>query len=309
MSSKFIKHIVCLLLFLQVSIYAQQDSQYTQYMYNTMSINPAYAASRDAFGVFGLYRTQWIGLDGAPTTGLFAVEYPANDKVGLGITFINDKIGISQESTLSADFSYTIKLGEEYNLSFGVKGSMHLLTVEYSKLNLSSPTDVVFQDDILNRFSPNVGTGVYLHSHKFYAGLSVPNILETKHYDHNDVESLAREKIHGYLITGYVFDVNADLLLKPALLTKAVGGAPLQIDLSLNALFRERFTLGMAYRWDAAVSGLAGFQINKNWFIGYAYDAETTKMADYNSGTHEIFLRYEYQLFKKPEKILSPRFF
>lgn len=121
--------------------------------------------------------------------------------------------------------------------------------------------------------------------------------------------NLAREKMHGYFITGYVFDVDTDLLLKPALLTKAVAGSPLQVDVSINALFKERFTLGVAYRWDAAVSGLAGFQIDKNWFIGYSYDAETTRMADYNSRTHEIFLRYEYQLFKKPEKILSPRFF
>lgn len=309
MFSKIIKHIVCMLLFLQMTLYAQQDSQYTQYMYNTISINPAYAASRDAFGVFGMYRTQWIGLDGAPTTGLFAVEYPTNDRVGLGLTFTNDKIGISQESTLSADFAYTIPVSEDYKLSFGIKGTLHLMSVEYSKLNLSSPTDVVFQDDILNRFSPNVGTGVYLYSHKFYTGISIPNILETKHYNHNDVESLAREKMHGYFITGYVFDVDADLLLKPALLTKAVSGSPLQVDVSMNALFKERFTLGVAYRWDAAVSGLAGFQIDKNWFIGYSYDAETTRMADYNSGTHEIFLRYEYQLFKKPEKILSPRFF
>lgn len=309
MPIKFIKHILWLLVITQVQLYAQQDSQYTQYMYNTISINPAYAASRDAFGIFGMYRTQWIGLDGAPSTGLFAVEYPANDKVGLGLTFTNDKIGVSQESSLSVDFAYTIPVSDNYKLSFGVKGTLHLLSVEYSKLNLSSPTDVIFQDDILNRFSPNVGTGVYLYSHKFYTGISIPNILQTKHYDHNDVESLAREKMHGYFITGYVFDVDTDLLLKPALLTKAVAGSPLQVDVSINALFKERFTLGVAYRWDAAVSGLAGFQIDKNWFIGYSYDAETTRMADYNSGTHEIFLRYEYQLFKKPEKILSPRFF
>ena len=281
--------------------YAQQDAQYTQYMYNTISINPAYAASRDVFSVFGLYRTQWVGLDGAPTTGLLSVEYPVNDEIGLGLTFLNDRIGISDESLFSVDFSYTMPVSDTYYLAFGLKGTLHLLNVEYSKLNLSGP-DQVFQDDILNRFSPNVGAGIYLYSDRFYAGLSLPNILETSHYDDNDVESLARERQHSYLISGYIFDFTEDISLKPTVMAKTVSGAPLQLDLSVNVLFNKQFTVGVAYRWSAALTGMVGFQVNENWFIGYAYDAETTRLANYNSGTHEIFLRYEYKIPKRSKK-------
>lgn len=308
MQNKVIKYVLCLLMAISASSYAQQDSQYTQYMYNTISVNPAYTASRKTVSAFGMYRTQWVSLDGAPTTGLFSIEYPVSEKVGLGLTFLNDRIGISDESTLSVDFSYTMPVSDDYYLAFGLKGTLNLLTVEYSKLNLTGP-DVIFQNDILNRFSPNIGTGFYLYSEKFYAGFSLPNMLETTHYNDNDVESLASEKLHAYFISGYVFDLTDDILLKPTLLTKAVSGAPLQVDFSVNALFSEQFTVGVAYRWSAALSGLVGFQVDKNWFIGYAYDAETTQLANYNSGSHEIFLRYEYEIFKKSQKVFSPRFF
>ena len=299
------------ILFLVVSLvslfsYSQQDSQYTQYMYNTMNVNPAYAGSRETLSIFGMYRTQWVGLDGAPDTGVFALHSPVSEKVGLGLSFVNDRIGISDESSISIDFSYTIPVSENYKLAFGLKGTAHLLNVDYSKLNIYNPGDVLLQSNIDNRFSPNIGAGAYLYSDKFYIGLSVPNMLETDHYDDN-IYSTAGERMHGYLISGYVFDLTDNIKFKPAVLAKAVKGAPLQTDLTANFLFNERFTLGVAWRWDAAVSGLAGFQIDNNWFIGYAYDAETTKLANYNSGSHEIFLRYEF--FRKSSRMISPRFF
>lgn len=299
------------ILFLVVSLvslfsYSQQDSQYTQYMYNTMNVNPAYAGSRETLSIFGMYRTQWVGLDGAPDTGVFALHSPVSEKVGLGLSFVNDRIGISDESSISIDFSYTIPVSENYKLAFGLKGTAHLLNVDYSKLNIYNPGDGLLQSNIDNRFSPNIGAGAYLYSDKFYIGLSVPNMLETDHYDDN-IYSTAGERMHGYLISGYVFDLTDNIKFKPAVLAKAVKGAPLQTDLTANFLFNERFTLGVAWRWDAAVSGLAGFQIDNNWFIGYAYDAETTKLANYNSGSHEIFLRYEF--FRKSNRMISPRFF
>lgn len=288
--------------------YSQQDSQYTQYMYNTNNINPAYAGSREVLSIFGMYRTQWVGLDGAPDTGAFSLHSPVSERVGLGLTIVNDKIGISDETTISVDFSYTIPINEDYKLAFGLKGTAHLLNVDYSKLLVNNPGDILLQNNIENRFSPNIGAGFYLYSDKFYAGISVPNMLETQHYDDNSAtKSLAGERMHGYLITGYVFDLTDDIKFKPAALAKAVKGAPLQVDVTGNFLFNERFTLGVAWRWDAAVSGLAGFQINNNWFIGYGYDAETTKLANYNSGSHEIFLRYEF--FRKSSRMISPRFF
>ena len=286
--------------------YAQQDAQYTQYMYNTINANPAYAGSRGVLSIFGLYRTQWVGLDGAPQTGAFSVNSPiANSNLGVGLSFVNDRIGPTNENTISADLSYTIRTSETYKLSFGVKGTANLFNLDPSKLNPQHTNDPLLQD-LNNDLSPNVGAGVYLHSDKLYLGASVPNFFETKRYDDNDV-AVYKERMNMYFIGGYVFDLSPSLKFKPAFLTKLVEGAPLQLDVSGNFLINERLVLGAAWRWDAAVSAMAGFQITDGLFIGYGYDLETTKLANYNSGSHEIFLRFE--LFKKQEKIVSPRFF
>lgn len=286
--------------------YAQQDAQYTQYMYNTINVNPAYAGSRGVLSVFGLHRTQWVGLDGAPTTNAFSLNSPIdNSNLGVGLSFVNDKIGPTVENTISADLSYTIRTSETYKLSFGVKGTANLFNLDVTKLNPQNPGDPLLQD-LDNDFSPNVGAGAYLHSDKLYLGVSVPNFFETKRYDDNDV-AVYKERMNLYFIGGYVFDLTPSLKFKPAFLTKVVEGAPLQLDVSGNFLINEKFVLGAAWRWDAAVSAMAGFQITDGLFIGYGYDLETTKLANYNSGSHEVFLRFE--LFKKQEKIVSPRFF
>ena len=286
--------------------YAQQDAQYTQYMYNTINVNPAYAGSRGVLSVFGLHRTQWVGLDGAPTTNAFSLNSPINNSnLGVGLSFVNDKIGPTVENTISADLSYTIRTSETYKLSFGVKGTANLFNLDVTKLNPQNAGDPLLQD-LDNDFSPNVGAGAYLHSDKLYLGVSVPNFFETKRYDDNDV-AVYKERMNLYFIGGYVFDLTPSLKFKPAFLTKVVEGAPLQLDVSGNFLINEKFVLGAAWRWDAAVSAMAGFQITDGLFIGYGYDLETTKLANYNSGSHEVFLRFE--LFKKQEKIVSPRFF
>lgn len=286
--------------------YAQQDAQYTQYMYNTINVNPAYAGSRGVLSVFGLYRTQWVGLDGAPETGAFSINSPiANSNLGVGLSFVNDRIGPTNENTISADISYTIRTSETYKLSFGVKGTANLFNLDVTKLNPQDGGDPMLQN-LDNDFSPNVGAGVYLHSDKLYLGASVPNFFETKRYDDND-RAVYKERMNMYFIGGYVFDLSPSLKFKPAFLTKIVEGAPLQLDVSGNFLINEKFVLGAAWRWDAAVSAMAGFQITDGLFIGYGYDLETTKLANYNSGSHEVFLRFE--LFKKQEKIVSPRFF
>jgi type IX secretion system PorP/SprF family membrane protein len=294
------------LLLIGLESYSQQDAQYTQYMYNTINVNPAYAGSRGVLSVFGLYRTQWVGLEGAPQTNAFSINSPINNSnLGVGLSFVNDKIGPTNENTISADLSYTIRTSETYKLSFGIKGTANLFNLDKDKLNPFNQNDPLLQN-IKNDFSPNVGAGAYLHSDKLYLGVSVPNFLETKRYSDNDV-AIYKERMNLYFIGGYVFDLSANLKFKPAFLTKVVEGAPLQLDVSGNFLFNERFVLGAAWRWDAAVSALAGFQITDGLFIGYGYDLETTKLANYNSGSHEVFLRFE--LFKKQEKIVSPRFF
>ena len=295
------------------SMYSQQDSQFTQYMYNTVNINPAYAGSRGVMSIFGLYRNQWVGLDGAPVTSTASLNTPiGNSNVGLGLSFINDRIGPSDETSISADVSYSIPTSESWKLSFGLKATANLLNVDFTKLNIYNPADPRFQNNVDNKFSPNIGAGIYFHSNKSYIGLSVPNFLETKHFDesasiNNSASFVAKERMHYYAIAGHVFNLSPSIQFKPAALAKVVQGAPLQLDLSGNFLFNEKFTVGAAYRWSAAMSAMVGFQASENWFIGYAYDMETTKLADYNSGSHEIFLRYE--LFNNYDRVVSPRFF
>ena len=291
--------------------FAQQDAQYTQYMYNTSIINPAYAGSRETLSVFGLHRAQWVGLEGAPSSNNFSINSPIGRNVGLGLTVVNDKIGPADENNFAIDFSYGFTISENYKLSFGLKGSANILNVDFTKLNIYNPADPRFQDNIDKRFSSNVGAGVYLNSDKTYFGLSIPYLIESKHFDGAATNSsstfIASEKKHIYLIAGHVFDINENIQFKPSVLTKMVQGAPLQLDLSGNFLINNKFNAGLAYRLSASFSALAGFQLNDSFFIGYAYDRETTNLANYNSGSHELFLRFE--LVKRNVKIISPRFF
>ncbi|TLF43148.1 PorP/SprF family type IX secretion system membrane protein [Maribacter aurantiacus] len=290
------------------SLFAQQDAQYTQYMYNTVSVNPGYAGSRGQISIAALHRSQWLGLEGAPTTQTFNIHSPIGyNGLGLGLSIVNDRIGPTSETNFDIDFSYTLTLAEESRLSFGLKASANLLDIRFSELNQFT-TDQTLQQDIDNRLSPNVGAGIYYHTEKFYAGLSVPRILETSHFQESSL-STAKEQMNFYFITGYVWDLNPMLKFKPTLLTKVVQGAPLQVDLSANFMLNERFILGGAYRWDAAFSGMVGFNINGNFLIGLAYDRETTELgnAAFNDGSFEVILRYDF--ISSKNNLKSPRFF
>ena len=287
-------------------VYGQQDAQFTQYMYNTININPAYAGSRGAMSIFALHRTQWVGLDGAPTTNAASINTPINNSnLGLGVSFVNDNIGPTNENTISADLSYTIPTSENFKLSFGMKATANLFNLNVDKLNPADQGDPQFQN-LRNVFTPNVGAGIYYHSDKAYLGLSVPNFIQTNRYNDNQV-AIFKEKINYYLIGGYVFDLSYDIKFKPAFLTKLVEGSPLQVDVSANFMFIEKVVVGVAYRWSAAMSAMVGFQVTDGMYIGYGYDLETTNLENYNSGSHEIFLRYE--IFKNNEKVITPRFF
>jgi type IX secretion system PorP/SprF family membrane protein len=293
------------LIFTAFVSYAQQDAQFTQYMYNTININPAYAGSRGALSIFALHRTQWVGLDGAPVTNAVTLNTPLNESnLGLGVSIINDKIGPTTENSISADLSYTVPTSETFKLSFGIKATANFFNLDINRLN--PVDDDPSLHDFNNKFTPNIGAGVYLHSDKAYVGFSIPNFIESNRYDDNEV-AIFKEKINYYLIAGYVFNMNESIKFKPALLTKIVGGAPLQVDVSGNFMFNDKFVIGIAYRWSAAISAMVGFQVSDGMYIGYGYDHETTNLNNYNSGSHEIFLRYE--IFKNNDKIITPRFF
>ncbi len=298
---------VAVLFFLN-EVQAQQDAQYTQYMYNTVSVNPAYSGSRGHVSIAALHRSQWVGLDGAPKTQTLNIHSPVGYKgLGLGLSIVNDEIGPTSETYLDVDFSYTLKTSEEGKLSFGLKASGHLLDIRYSELNQYAP-DQTLQQDIDNKFSPNFGAGVYYHTDRFYAGLSVPRFLQTTHFEESSL-STAKEQMNYYLITGYVFDLNPNLKFKPTILSKLVQGAPLQVDLSANFMLNDKFILGGAYRWDAAFSGMFGFNVSESLLIGLAYDRETTELgnAAFNDGSFEIIFRYDFISTKGFVK--SPRFF
>jgi type IX secretion system PorP/SprF family membrane protein len=293
---------------------AQQDPQFTQYMYNTQIINPAYAGSRDALSFGLLYRTQWVGIEGAPKTGTFTVNTPIGslDNMGLGISIVNDELGPAVESNVNIDYSYTINTSDYNELSFGIKAGLDLLDVDFTKLNIFDQMDPRFQNNVDKKLQPQIGAGVYYNTDRFYAGLSVPNFLTTKHFDEGSLtnvekETIAAERLHYFLIAGYVFDLSDSVKFKPATLIKAVSGSPLQWDVSGNFLINEKFTLGVAYRWSAALSGLVGFQASDAIFIGFGYDFQTTDIEDYTDGSYELMLRFD--VFNKPERVLTPRFF
>ena len=299
---------------------AQQDPQYTQYMYNTQVINPAYAGSRDAlsFGLLG--RTQWVNFEGAPKTGTFTVNSPigALENMGLGLSIVHDELGPAVESNINIDYSYTINTSDDAQVSFGLKAGLDLLDVDFTKLNIADQGDI-FENNVDNKIQPQIGAGVYYNTEKFYAGVSVPNFLTTKHFDESQIDNLindplgiagettAAERLHYFLIAGYVFDLGDNLKFKPATMIKAVSGAPLEWDASANFLINQKFTIGASYRWSAALSALAGFQVTDEIFIGVGYDYQTTDIETYSDGSYEVFLRFD--ILKRPERVLTPRFF
>lgn len=303
---KNIYHIVILLLVGAFSASAQQESQYSQYMYNTMTFNPGYTGSREVVSAMGLYRTQWVGLDGAPKTMNFSLQSPLGSHAnGIGLNVISDQIGPVKDVDVTANFAYTILGSTEVKYSFGISAGVDNFSVDYSRLNQESPDP--YMNGVESRISPNVGAGFYVHSYNWYVGLSVPKLLKTSHFD-DVAETVYSTKSHFYLIGGYVFDLNPYLKFKPAVLVKAVAGAPLAVDMSANFLIHDKFTIGAAYRWDASVSALAGFQISDGIQVGYGYDYDTTNLGHYNSGSHELFLRFDL-VSKSKSRLVTPRFF
>ena len=300
-------YIYNLLLLFGILSYSQQDSQFTQYMYNTITVNPGYTGSTGALEANLLLRSQWMGFSGAPQTGTFCIHSPLkNQKIGLGLNIISDEIGPSSEQFLTGNFSYTIQTSYKTKLALGVKAGARMLNIDWSKGSFYDNNDVLLKNNIDNKIMPLLGTGAYLYSDNWYLGLSVPNFLRYDYYD--DIqEAVISDKLHYFLIGGYVFTLSDKLKFKPSVLVKAVGGSPLSTDVSANFLLQEKLTLGASYRWDDSVSALVGFQISNSFFAGYAFDYTTTKLNKYNDGTHEVILRYSFP--QKTVAIKSPRFF
>lgn len=302
----FKKIVLVLPLLILVQLEAQQDPQFTQYMYNTLTVNPGYAGSRGHLSILGMHRSQWVGINGAPTSQVLAIDGPVSERVGLGIVATYDELGPSNELFLDVNFAYTIPVGRDnQRLSFGLKGGGRMFNVDFSEGNIQNP-DVAFQNNVENRFFPTIGAGAYYHASGGYLGLAVPNFFSEDHYD-GETQEVATERLHYFLIGGIIRDLTADIKFKPAFFVKWVPGAPIIADVSANFMFRETLTAGIAYRWDDSFSGLLGLQISPAMNIGYAYDRTTTDLRNFNSGTHEIFLRFE--LVTRENRLKSPRFY
>ncbi|MCB4797819.1 PorP/SprF family type IX secretion system membrane protein [Neotamlana laminarinivorans] len=289
---------------------AQQLPQFTQYMYNTISINPAYAGSREALSIVGLHRSQWVGFKGGPITQTLSIHTPLrNDRIGLGLSFIEDDLGPQNFSYLYADFSYAVPTGREGKLAFGIKGGFTQFSFDsdfrLEESNLSDPLIYGTED----RWSPNIGAGIYWSTNRIYASLSAPRILNNDFSNrNNDIEAL--ERISYYFTLGGVIDLSQSIKFKPAGLIKATNGAPLSFDLTANFLFIEKFWAGASYRINnetAAIGGIVDFQISRQLRIGYAYEKPISEIADYTTGTHEILLIYEFKFLNS--KLKSPRYF
>ena len=299
-------NIIAFILFSSWMGVAQQLPQFTQYMYNTIAINPAYAGSRETLSVVGLHRSQWVGLEGGPTTQTLSVHTPLrNEKIGLGLSFINDELGFQNFSYLYGDFSYTIRVGENSQLAFGIKAGFTSFSLDADFRQAEMNDQVIFGFE--DRWKPNIGSGLYLHSDKWYVGLSAPRMLNTDYTGDEEFESL--ERISYYFTGGYVFDLGETTKFKPAMLLKATNGAPLSFDLTANFLFYEKFWVGASYRINElaqAVGGIADFQVSKQLRVGYAYEYPLSELSQYTSGTHEVLLMFE--IFKS-KRIKSPRYF
>ena len=305
LSSIILASVMCV--FMYIDTQAQQDPQYTQYMFNTMSVNPAYVGTRGHTTITAVGRTQWVGFEGAPDTQTLSYDTPLRYRgLGLGFNLVNDKIGPSHETYLDANIGYSIETGEEGHLAFGLKLGGRLLNIDWT-VGQNDAEDPSFQQNIVNKFLPTIGAGIYYYESDWYIGLSAPNFLNQEHYD----DDLARgetaiERNHFFLIAGLVLELSDDIKFKPAALVKAVAGAPLSLDISANFMFVDKFRAGLAWRWGDSIAALLGFQASESLYFGYAYDLTTSNYNVANTGTHEILLRYE--IFDQ-QRMKSPRFF
>uniref|UniRef100_UPI0032180C5F PorP/SprF family type IX secretion system membrane protein n=1 Tax=uncultured Draconibacterium sp. TaxID=1573823 RepID=UPI0032180C5F len=291
---------------------AQQDPMYTQYMFNTQTINPAYAGTWESVGFMTLARNQWTGWKDAPDTYTFSIQAPLkNERVALGLNVINDKVGMEKRFYLFADYSYLVPLSEKTNLRLGLKGGFTNYSNNLQEYNLLEPGDGNFIGEVKNAFKPNFGIGAFLYGKRAYLGLSIPKVVSTTF--ENDMESFSveGELRHYFLIAGAVFDLGENVKFKPTMFTKASftseTGSPLQMDFTGNFLIKEKLWLGAMYRTGSSYGFIAQWIFDKKLRVGYAIDFATNNIKNHNNGTHEVMVSYELR-FKK-EKVVSPRYF
>jgi type IX secretion system PorP/SprF family membrane protein len=294
-------------LLLAFQMQAQQDPQYTQYMYNMNVINPAYAGSKENLSFGLLYRNQWTNVEGGPKTGTFFGHSPIGNNLGLGLSVIADQIGPVKETNVYADVSYTLKFGGQHRLAFGVKAgaTFHDINLTSSNVDVLDANDPFFGIGI-NETTPNFGAGLFYYTDKYYLALSVPNMLASVHLDANG-NKIGSESQHYFFTGGYVFDLSENTELKPSFMVKSAFNAPTSFDVNLNARFFKKFEIGASYRLDDSFSGLVNFAISPSLRVGYAYDAISSDIKAYAPASHEVMLLFNLNFPKRVSR--SPRYF
>ncbi len=308
---KYFLSALCLLAVLAAQ--AQQDAMYTQYMFNTLAVNPAYAGSRNVMSLTGLYRSQWVGVEGAPTTQTISFDAAIpNKRVGIGAQVFNDELGITKTTGAYVSYSYRIPTGKG-SLALGLQGGIANFRVDFASVDLGSfnpGNDMAFNNNI-NEMLPNFGVGVYYNTDRFYLGVSTPHLLNNRYTDENSVlvdnGLVARQYLHLFVASGYVFNLGEEFRLKPSFLFKGTYGSPLQLDVNLNFWIRDRIGIGAQYRTGDAVAFMGEIQVSDQFRVGYSYDKTVSQLANYNSGSHEVMLRYEFGFQKN--RIVAPRYF
>lgn len=302
---KFLKYI---LIFIVVqSSFAQQETLFSQYMFNPALFNPAYTGSRGVSSLYLHHRSQWVEMDGAPKISYVGFQtLLENQKVGLGFNAITESVGPIRSTTLNLDWSYHLQMGLVGKLAFGIKGTVDKLDVDLSGIN-QYQDDAYLYANIDRPFVTNFGVGFFYYTDRLYIGGSVPYIFSNRHYD-SATNYQAEDWSHVYLTAGYVFDLSSQLKFKPSIFYRSVPNVVQQFDISGNLLIDDKVQLGLTYRINTAYSVMTAFQISPQMLIGYSYDREATELQQFNKGSHELFLRYEFSILNKL-KLQSPRFF
>ena len=308
------KKLIIILAVIMVSSagYAQQRPIHSLYMFDPLLINPAYAGTQVQLSGTAIYRNQWVNFPGAPKTFTASAHTGfRKNRVGVGFLVGNDQIGIHSENSAYFIYSYKIPLSKFDNnkstLSFGVQGGFNNLTSDFTKLNPHDVNDP-FYSLVDRNMSWNFGGGIYYRSPKFYAGFSVPYILNNKVVDVNDLESIAKQSRYYYLTGGYVFQPSKNLKFIPSALIRLQETAPLSFDLNLVTVLYDVVGLGASYRLDDSIVGMFELQINENFHVGYAYDFTTSDLRQYSNGTHEIMINYRVKIKRLHKGIECPSY-
>jgi type IX secretion system PorP/SprF family membrane protein len=292
-----------------IPMQAQQDMAFSQYMFNMLSVNPAYAGSRDVISMTSLYRKQWVNVEGTPSILTFTADAPLkSEKIGLGFQVFNDKVGVFTTTGVFASGAYRIRL-KKGSLAMGLQAGFYQFRADLTDVKLSKDAlyDQAFATNV-RKILPNFGTGVYYNSDRYYIGFSLPHLVNNKLFNKSDtIVSNAKLSRHVFIVGGYVIPFSLDVKLKTSTLIKFVQGSPIQMDLNANLWFFDKLATGLSYRTSGALVGMLEVQATPQLRFGYAYDGNIGKSRKSLRGSHEIMLRYEFGYVKS--KMLSPRYF